>query len=161
MPEPTMNIRNASQADIAALARIWYDGWQDAHVNILPAELARHRTLESFEERVRQAFPRIRVAEAGEVFGFHIIHEDELYQLYVDARARGTGLAVTLINDAERALCERGIITAWLACAIGNNRAERFYEKQGWRRNGTMIYQTPITGGNLPLEVWRYEKTLR
>ncbi|HEX7047933.1 MAG TPA: GNAT family N-acetyltransferase [Gammaproteobacteria bacterium] len=155
-----MNIRNASEPDIPALARIWYDGWQDGHGKIVPAELARHRTLESFDERLRQALPRVRVAEAGVVLGFHIVQKDELYQFYVDAPARGTGLAAALIADAERALRENGVTTAWLVCAIGNSRAERFYEKQGWRRNGKVIHQTPITGGELPLEVWRYEKEL-
>lgn len=45
---------------------------------------------------------------------------------------RGEGL----LADAERALRHGGVITAWFACAIGNSRAERFYEKQGWHRNG-------------------------
>ena len=155
-----MNIRNAGRHDITALARIWYDGWQDAHADILPAELAQYRTLESFEGRIEQALPDVRMAEAGGALGFHIVQEDELYQLYVDASARGTGTAAALIADAERALRERGVTTAWLACAIGNSRAERFYERHGWRQTGKVTYPTPITGGTFPVEVWRYEKTL-
>jgi hypothetical protein len=48
-----------------------------------------------------------------------------------------------------------------LACAIGNERAPRFYEKHGWRRIGTMIDQLEIPGGLFPLEVWRYEKDVQ
>lgn len=53
--------------------------------------------------------------------------------------------AAALIGDAEARLAERGVETAWLACAIGNHRAARFYEK---------------SAGIFPLEVWRYEKRL-
>jgi hypothetical protein len=47
-----MIIRDAEIAEIGQLAKIWHDGWQDAHARILPVELARLRTLESFRERL-------------------------------------------------------------------------------------------------------------
>ncbi len=62
--------------------------------------------------------------------------------------------------DAEARLAADGVEIAWLACAIGNERAARFYEKCGWRRAGTVVYQ-PDAGNGTPLEVWRYEKRLR
>lgn len=65
-----------------------------------------------------------------------------------------------LIADAEARLAERGVETAWLACAIGNDRAAKFYEKRGWRRAGTMINQAETSAGIFPLETWRYEKSL-
>jgi ribosomal protein S18 acetylase RimI-like enzyme len=46
-----------------------------------------------------------------------------LYQLFVSPHARGSGVAAALIADAEARLAERGVQTAWLACAIGNDRA--------------------------------------
>ena len=49
---------------------------------------------------------------------------------------------------------------SWLACAIGNERAAKFYEKHGWSRVGNMINQLPTPDGMFPLEVWRYEKDL-
>jgi ribosomal protein S18 acetylase RimI-like enzyme len=85
---------------------------------------------------------------------------DELYQLYVAAQSRGSGVAAALIDDAEAELAKAGVRTAWLACAIGNDRAARFYEKRGWHRTGTMINQLETTAGIYPLEVWRYEKAL-
>jgi len=47
-----------------------------------------------------------------------------------------------------------------IACAIGNERAARFYEKHGWRRVGTMVNYAETSDGAFPLEVWRYEKAL-
>ena len=53
--------------------------------------------------------------------------------------------------------CE-GYDTAWLACAIGNDRAARFYEKSGWHIARTFVSELPVPDGIFPLEVWRYEK---
>ena len=55
---------------------------------------------------------------------------------------------------------ESGVETAWLACAIGNERAARFYEKCGWRRIGTMTNEAETSERTFLLEAWRYEKTL-
>ena len=50
-----MEVRDAKEYEVDALAKIWYDGWQDAHAAILPEELKRIRTLESFAERMSAA----------------------------------------------------------------------------------------------------------
>ena len=156
-----MIIRDAEIAEIGPLARIWYDGWQDAHAGIVPVELARVRTLESFRERLGAALASVRVAgDAGAPVGFCMLKSDELYQLYVSAQARGSGVAAALVADAETRLGGSGVATAWLACAIGNERAARFYEKCGWRRAGTVVERLEIPNGTFPLEVWRYEKSL-
>lgn len=156
-----MNIRTAVEAEVDVLARIWYDGWQEAHARILPAELARYRTLEIFRSRLQSTLQNVRVAgPSGQPLGFCINKGDEIDQLYVSASARGSGLAAALLADAEKRFSAHGIHTAWLACAIGNMRAARFYEKHGWYRVGNMIGQLTIPDGVFPLEVWRYEKAL-
>jgi hypothetical protein len=50
-----MNVRPAEESEIEQLADVWYQGWQDAHAQILPAELKRIRTLESFRDRLHAA----------------------------------------------------------------------------------------------------------
>ena len=157
-----MDVRSAEETEIDHLATIWYQGWHDAHGRIVPAELARFRTLESFRDRLQAALPDVRVVSpSGEPLGFSIIKGNELYQLYVSAPSRGSGVAAALIADAEARLSENSVDTAWLACAIGNERAARFYEKSGWHRAGTMIHPMETTKGTFPLEVWRYEKSLK
>jgi GNAT superfamily N-acetyltransferase len=156
------NIRDAQLSEIGQLARIWFDGWQDAHARILPAELAQLRTLQSFEERLRAAPTGVRVATlVGAPVGFYFLKGAELYQFYVSSNARGSGIAAVLMADAEAHLRERDVRIAWLACAIGNDRAARFYEKCGWLRTGTVTDPVEVPGGTFALEVWRYEKSLR
>jgi GNAT superfamily N-acetyltransferase len=157
-----MNVRAAEAGEVERLAQTWYDGWCDAHLRIVPAALARVRTLESFRERMRAAIHDVRVVgPSGAPLGFHLLKEDELYQLYVSAAARGTGVAAALIADAEARLAERGVEIAWLGCAIGNERAARFYEKCGWHRARTVVSDLETPSGIFRLEVWRYEKALK
>ncbi len=156
-----MDIRAANESEINHLASLWYNGWQDAHAKILPVELARHRTPDSFRQRLQAIWPEVRVAgPIGEPIGLCLVKDDELNQLYVDTATRGTGIAARLLADGEAQMRARGIKTAWLACAIGNKRAARFYEKNGWHYAGNVVIHLEMPGGMFPLEVWRYEKNL-
>lgn len=156
-----MEVRAADAAELDRLARLWYDGWRDAHAAIVPADLVRFRTLDSFRERLRDALPSVRVAgPRGAPTGFCMVKEAEVYQLFVGAGSRGSGVAAALMDDAEARLAASGVETAWLACAIGNERAARFYEKRGWSRIGVMVNHLDTPGGPYQLEVWRYEKSL-
>lgn len=162
MTGESFHVRPADQTEIDHLAKLWFDGWRDAHELIVPAELTRRRTLASFRDRMSAEIADVRAIGApGAAAGFAMLKGDELYQLYVSAEWRGRGAAVVLIDDAEARLAGRGVAVAWLACAIGNVRAARFYEKRGWRRAGTIVNQFETTNGSFPLEVWRYEKRLR
>jgi len=154
-------VRGADESEIDQLGQVWFDAWQDAHAAVVPLELTRLRTLESFRARMRDMLPSVRVVGAsGAPVGFCIVKDGELYQLFVAAAARGSGAAVALTADAEARLAASGVETAWLACAIGNDRAARFYEKQGWHRAGTMLNRLDGVAGEQYLEVWRYEKRL-
>ena len=156
-----MQVRSADAAEIGHLARLWYDVWHEAHAPLLPLELTHLRTLESFRERLQAALPNIRVAgPPGAPVGFCVLKGEELYQLFVSPEARGLGVAAALLADGEGRLAERGVETAWLACAVGNDRAARFYEKSGWRLAGTVVNPAETSSGPFPLEVWRYEKRL-
>jgi ribosomal protein S18 acetylase RimI-like enzyme len=162
LEDDSMDVRDAEDTEVDELARVWYDGWHESHAAIVPAELTRLRTLESFRQRLQQDLLNVRVVgPPGQPVGFCTVKGAELYQLFVSKSSRGTGLAAALIADAETRLAAGGVETAWLACAIGNERAARFYEKCGWHRVGTMANRLDTSIGQFPLDVWRYEKSLR
>jgi GNAT superfamily N-acetyltransferase len=156
-----MRVRSADVAEIDHLARLWHDGWHQTHAPLVPPELIRLRTFESFRERLQGALPDVHVAgPLGAPVGFYALKGDELDQLFVSPEAHGSGVAAALIADAEARLAEHGVETAWLACAVGNDRAARFYEKTGWRFARTIVSSAETSSGPFPLEAWRYEKRL-
>jgi GNAT superfamily N-acetyltransferase len=159
MNKTVIDIRMAEEAELDHLAQLWYDGWQDAHARIVPAELTELRTLESFRERLQAMLSDVRVVgPVGAAVGFCAIKGDELYQLFVAAEARGKGVAAVLLADGEARLAANGVEIAWLACSVGNDQAARFYEKCGWRLVGNVTIPVETSNGPFLLEVWRYEK---
>ena len=156
-----MIARRADPSETSVLTRLWHDGWQDAHAAILPPALARARTRESFSERMVSTLADVRViGPPGAPLGFAMLKGDELNQFYVASQARGSGVAAALIADAEAQLRERGVETAWLACAIGNARAAKFSQKSGGDLARTMVNRLDTIDGPFDLEIWRYEKSL-
>ncbi len=156
-----MQVRSADPAEIGHLARLWHDVWHQSHAPLSPPELTRLRSFESFRERLQAALPDIQVVGPfGAPVGFCVLKGEELYQLFVSPEAHGSGVAAALIADAEARLAARGVELTWLACAIGNNRAARLYQKSGWRLAGTIVNAAETSSGPFPVEVWRYEKRL-
>lgn len=154
-------IRPAEDADLDPLARLWHDGWQDGHRAGLPERIRRDRTLASFRARLKEHWARLRVlGPVGDPLGFSLIKGSELDQFYLAPAARGTGLAAVLMNDAEAIMAAAGVTTASLVCAIGNDRAARFYEKAGWRNTGVRGVTFDLDDGPCALDIWWFEKTL-
>ena len=157
-----MIVRDAYSSELDALALLFFEGWQDAHMSIVPPALVRVRTIESFHERLAARLPIFASpsARGTRPQDSNVIEDDELYNLHVARQARGTGVATALIADAEARLAGAGVGVAWLACTVGNDRAAQFYEKSGWHRACTEPYLAETSEGAFLLDVWRYEKRL-
>ena len=158
-PEPVL--RPASFADAGAIAEVWHLGWIDGHLGHVPETLHAHRRRVDFQQRVPPRIPTTTVATLGpDVVGFVTLHDDEIEQLYVAASARGGGVAGALIRHGERVIAER-YSTAWLAVAVGNARARRFYERQGWSDVAALDYPAETAAGPIVVPCRRYEKAVR
>jgi ribosomal protein S18 acetylase RimI-like enzyme len=154
-------VREADHTEIDQLAQLWFDAWHQSHARLAPPHLVRLRTLDNFRDRLQAMYPDLRViGPLGAPVGFCALKGDELYQLFVAQEAHGSGVAQILLADAEARLADRGVETAWLSCAIGNDRAARFYEKSGWHRAGIFLNMVDTSRGPLPVENWRYERRL-
>jgi GNAT superfamily N-acetyltransferase len=157
-----MIVRAAREDELDHLARLWHDAWRDGHAHVAPAGLLRARSVENFAGRIAAALPDTFVAgPQGAPTGFFMLKDDELYQFFVAREARGSGFAASLLIAAEAELARRGVATAWLACAVGNNRAARFYEKTGWRVARTQVNRLETNEGVFEVEHWRFEKEMK
>ena len=155
-----MELRPAREDDVDVLARIWHEGWWDAHPYFAP-KLGAFRTLESFRERIAQRIGSTVVAVRDDaVVGLAVLKQDELEQLFVDRSARGKGVATPLIEDAERRVAAAGYPLIWLAVATENHVALRFYDKSGWQRMQAFDYPAETPSGIVPVPCYRYERAL-
>ena len=112
-------LETASPAAVPDIAEIWNAGWHEAHAALVPDALRRLRTFQSFVDRAATHTDDTRIAVVGrDILGFCMTRDDELYQMYVAKTARGSGVAGTLIADAEARIVSGGHSTAWL-CVRG------------------------------------------
>ncbi|HEX8859964.1 MAG TPA: GNAT family N-acetyltransferase [Actinomycetes bacterium] len=158
---PGVTLRQATADDAPTIAEIWHLGWRDGHLGFVPQELVAARHEGSFRTRAAQRVGDTTVAVVGgEVAGFVMVVGDEVEQVYVSARHRGTGVADTLLAEAERQVAQAGHPTAWLAVVAGNTRARRFYERRGWSDAGPFHYAAAGGDGPISVPARRYVKRL-
>lgn len=147
MPLPSgVTIRRARPDDAEALAHLHLDVWDDAYTGLMPRGILddRRDRLQERVERWREildAHHRNLLAVApDELVGFacegpgrdnDVDLDLELYALYVRAAWWGTGVGYALF---EETLGDRA---AYLWVLAGNQRAIGFYERQGFRLDGT------------------------
>jgi GNAT superfamily N-acetyltransferase len=136
-PKVTIVIRDGGAGDVAvvgalhALSRFktydFIDGYRPE-----PLQAAwRHR----FE--AEQATHRLLIASVAEaVVGFAYVGEGCLYAIHVHPEWLGKGAGAALMEAARKALRELGFDRAVLWVVEGNERACRFYERDGWTLSG-------------------------
>lgn len=158
---PAWALRPASGGDVDAIAVLWHRGWCEVHLGHVPDGLARHRRPADLRRRVPAMLRSTIVAhDRSGVAGFVTWHDDEIEQLYVDGRARGSGAAAALLARGESAVA-RHHDRAWLAVVDPNTRARRFYERHGWRDAGPLEHLAwGPDGAPIPVPTRRYEKVV-
>jgi GNAT superfamily N-acetyltransferase len=144
MPLPTdVGIRRAVPDDAESLTRLHLDCWDDAYTGLMPQAIlnARRDDVPARVDRWRKILPNgfTSVAEhQAALIGFVSAgppreqpdFDIELFALYVRAAWWGTGVGHALFAAAvaDRTAC------VWVL--EGNDRASRFYERQGFRLDG-------------------------
>ena len=81
----------------------------------------------------------------------------EVYALYVDPERYAGGAGRLLMAEARRRLLEQGIEEAVLWVLAGNDRAARFYEREGWSPDGATRVEQPY---GIVSNVARFRRTL-
>jgi len=67
----------------------------------------------------------------------------ELRAIYILEDVAGLGVGARLLERAQNALRERGFVRATLWVLDANERARAFYERHGWRPDGTVRVEEP------------------
>ena len=154
-------IRPADEGDRDALVQLWHDGWHDGHAGVVPDALKALRTRADFAGRLDDVLPdALTAGPVGAATALCVTLGDELYQFYVAAQMRGTGLAGRLIEAGEARIAAQGHPVARLDVAIGNARAQAFYRKFGWHDEGPMEVALKTISGDFPITLLRMTKQL-
>jgi GNAT superfamily N-acetyltransferase len=167
-----ISVRRAVPADALDVARVHIRSWQWAFAGLLAREY-----LDSLEPQAwatgytfgRMGFglPSTQVAVDGStVCGLvttglcrdsDLANVGELIAIYVDPAYAGTGVGQVLMTAARDRMRRVGVTTAALWVLDGNARARRFYERDGWRCDGT--HRTSAYG-DVPVDEVRYRCAL-
>ena len=147
MPPPEgVAIRRAVPDDAEALAHLHLDVWDDAYTGLMPQGILDGRRakvterVERWVDILGQERPTWLAEDADGLIGFSgagpardndVDIDLELYALYVRAAYYGTGVGFALFEQAV------GDRAAYLWVLAGNHRAIGFYERQGFRLDGT------------------------
>jgi L-amino acid N-acyltransferase YncA len=163
-------IREATEDDVPAVAKIHVDDWRWAYRGLVHEGLLDALSVERREDGWRRAITRrqpgwaLFVADrAGTVIGFvnigPCLDEDaeegtgEVYALYLQPEVVGTGVGRALFAHARSQLEASGFRRATLWVLADNRETRRFYEAAGWTADGTE--KTEDFSG-FPLRLARY-----
>ncbi|CAL9402670.1 N-acetyltransferase family protein [Streptomyces sp. enrichment culture] len=168
MDEPYLRIRPMTLADCDRVSEIRVRGWQHAYRGLVPQPYLDRMSVAADAERRRERFARGAgpvvnlVAERdGRVLGWAAVGpyrdgaaytaDAELYAIYVDPARLGRGTGRALL-DAAAGRCPAGTrLLLWVL--KGNAPARRFYERAGFRADGT---EEPFDADGVPVPEVRY-----
>ncbi len=154
MDDEGILIRPMTLADCDRVAEIRIGGWQSAYKGLMPQSYLDALDVAQDAERRRAHFSQADgtvvnlVAErGGEIVGWacHGPYRDgeartedaELYALYVDPGRYGDGIGHALLQESVRRCTTAGHARMLLWVLEHNTRARRFYERAGFRADGT------------------------
>lgn len=145
-------LRLPAAGDVQGLARVHVEGWRAAYRGLLPDSLLDRLSVERRTEQWGGFLAEtdegdVVVADAdGDVVGFAWVgpaRDDdadastgELLAIYLLAEHWDAGIGKALHDAGVERLRARGFARATLWVLDGNERAQAFYERQGWRPDG-------------------------
>ncbi|MGW2640471.1 N-acetyltransferase family protein [Streptomyces sp. NPDC001348] len=157
-------------ADCDRVSEIRVRGWQIAYRGLMPQSYLDALSVTEDAARRRARFGQgdgslvnLVAERGGEVLGWAAsgpYREDdtytgdgELYAMYVDDRQRGTGVGRALLRESMRRCAAAGRPRVFLWVLKENDPARRFYERAGFRADGT---EEPFEVGGVEVPEVRY-----
>lgn len=147
-------IRKAAPDDGAAMGVVHVEAWRAAYEHIMSAKflagLDSEQRGRNWEEAIQpQPNPedgrRMVAVVDDEIVAIAFVAADEtdstgsrgqLVLINVLPKVWGTGIGTDLLHSCLDALSDLGFSEGFLWVATGNDRARRFYEREGWSADG-------------------------
>jgi ribosomal protein S18 acetylase RimI-like enzyme len=166
-----VNVRDAVEDDVEAIASIHVSGWQTSYRGKLPASLLDGLNLEErttlwsqwigetgVDTFVATEGPRVlgfaRLCPAPAMFAT-AVDAAEITHLYIDPGQQGHGAGRMLLEHALQMAQERGYGSAILWVLADNRRARSFYESFGFEPDGAERTEgEPTSGGAVEMRYW-------
>src|SRR5262249_41968465 len=170
-----LTVRQATVDDAATIARLQVRGWQWGYLEILPKDFLAALSAEAREPKWREQLKPnspactwiaieddvpLAFVTYGPAPDFDLApptSAGEIYAIYEEEAVAGTGVGRALMAHATKALVSRGYKLAVLWVLEANGRARRFYEIEGWERDGGLRAERAPEGERREL---RYRKLL-
>jgi ribosomal protein S18 acetylase RimI-like enzyme len=131
--------------EISGKAFVHFQSWHETYEGLVDGEYMKTVTLERCEQIARAWRDNLLVAKDGnKVIGFAgygryrdetMAEYGEIFALYVLRAYQGRKVGIALMNEAVERLAAHPAICLWVL--KGNEKAIRFYEKYGFRFDGT------------------------
>jgi ribosomal protein S18 acetylase RimI-like enzyme len=161
--ETDVEVRPLAPDDAPAVGRLHVRAWQAAYRGIMPDDFLdglRADDREAMWRRIASEPPArsflFVVERDAEVVGFASVGPanpptdgdgiGELYAINVDPDAWGSGAGAALLVEATDGLRRLGFEAAVLWVLPANQRARRFYERNGWSATGEEKIETLRAG---------------
>ena len=176
-PVASRSVRLARTEDADAIAAIQLTAWRTAYAGIMPAAFLAEQNVADRAERWRGRIggaadpgsPTFVISDASDIRGF--VHTGpirdadlerrgraELYTIYVHPTAWRRGLGSRLLQTVDDFWRPRRIGELVLWVFEANRPARAFYERKGWRHDGST--QVDDFGSAQAVEV-RYRRALQ
>lgn len=166
-------VRPATLRDAKAIAEIHASSSQAAFKALFPGEQAPVVSVDKGQAYWRDAIefsePQVHVAvDEGQVVGFVGFDRSrdkgtpntmgEIWAIYAAATHWGRGVGLALWDAAREGLLEEGCTKVTLWVPLGNERALRFHDLAGFKREMTSIKTVPV--GAVKVEEIRLKRDL-
>lgn len=168
-----IEVRPANVRDAKAIAEIHASSSQAAFKGLVPGEVmpavSIEKSLTYWRDAIEFSEPQVLVAvDDGKVVGFVGYDRSrdkgtpntvgEIWAIYVAPACWGQGVGLALWDAAREGLLEEGCIKVTLWVPMGNERAMRFHDMAGFKREMTSIKTVPV--GTVKVEEIRLKRDL-
>ncbi|PZG95391.1 GNAT family N-acetyltransferase [Streptomyces sp. NTH33] len=167
-------IRRMTLADCDRVAEIRVRGRRSAYPGLMPQSYLDTLSVERDAEQCRTRLARgdgsvvdLVAEQGGDIFGWAchgpyrndeaLTGETELYALFVDPARWSGGIGRTLLAEAVRGCTASGHPRMFLWVLKENTGARRFYEREGFRADGT---EQSFEAGGVAVPEVRYVREL-